>query len=352
MPGPYPGRVSTPSGTRLAFVGQAVYFAQCALDAPGGGLEPHFLDFRHDADPGPLRAALEELDPDVIVVFRPEILPRGLLDGLRALTVGWLTEPLPRDAGDGAAHPDLAARLGYLRAADAENFDRVVSFDPLVAATADAVLPVWRSIPLPVADSLFADVVPVRGRPQALFVGRSSMHREEFLGPVKHDFDVLHLAHGATGERLRELLARADVALNLHNEAYPTFENRVPLHLAAGHLVLSEPLSPSHGLQPGIDYLEAATPWALWRLMRDVDALPDAFRAVRVHGRRAAERFRASRVYGRLVADLEADVGAFGSPRQNGRRSTISSSRGADASRSEASSVPAPGHSIPTAGSS
>jgi hypothetical protein len=36
---------------------------------------------------------------------------------------------------------------------------------------------------------------------------------------------------------------------------------------------------------------------------------------VRVRGRRKAEQFRASRVYPRLVADLLADVRAFGSPR-------------------------------------
>ena len=35
--------------------------------------------------------------------------------------------------------------------------------------------------------------------------------------------------------------------------------------------------------------------------------------AVRVRGRRKAEQFRASRVYPRLVADLLADVRAFGS---------------------------------------
>jgi hypothetical protein len=186
-----------------------------------------------------------------------------------------------------------------------------------MATSADALLPVWRSLPLPVADALFADVRPVTGRPQALFIGRSSAHREEFLGPIKHDFDVLHVAHGVTGERLQALLDETDVAINLHNEPYPTFENRVALHLACGHLVISEPLSPRHGLQPGIDHLEAVTPWGLWRLVGDVDAHPDAFRSIRLAGRRAAERFRASHVYPRLITDLLADVAAFGPGRRS-----------------------------------
>ena len=56
-----------------------------------------------------------------------------------------------------------------------------------------------------------------------------------------------------------------DVAINVHNEPYPSFENRVCLHLAAGHLVLSEPLSPTHGLEPGIDYVEFHRPQQLAR---------------------------------------------------------------------------------------
>ncbi len=285
---------------RLAFVGQRVFFELCSLEEPAGDLEPTFLDFRHDADPGPLRAALEDLDPDVIWVWRPEIIPPGLLHGLRAQRVGYLTEPLPRP-GDEAPHPDLAQRLDYLRATDPTNFDRIVSFDPLIVPTVQQHMNVWRSLPIPVADRVYQ---PRGGTNGAVFVGRSTNHREEFLGPVKHDFDVVHIAHGFTGERLIGLLRDASVVINLHNEPYPTFENRVPTALAAGALVVSEPLSPTHGLVPGADYVEVSTPWDLWRILAEARSAPRAFAATRAAGRRAAERFRASRVFPRLVADL------------------------------------------------
>ena len=55
----------------------------------------------------------------------------------------------------------------------------------------------------------------------------------------------MHIGHGLFGARLERFLPRADVQLNLHNNPYPTFENRVCLALAAGHLVISEPLSPA-----------------------------------------------------------------------------------------------------------
>lgn len=83
------------SPLRLAFFGQGVYFRQCALALPCGGLEPAFRDFRAAARPGPLLGALKTLDPDVVVVFRPEIIPPGLFARLNAVTIGYLSEPLP-----------------------------------------------------------------------------------------------------------------------------------------------------------------------------------------------------------------------------------------------------------------
>lgn len=298
---------------RVAFVGQRLFFEQCALHRPVDGLVPSFVDFREGASPRLLRRALDELDPDVAFVFRPDVVPPGTFAGLRARTLGYLTEPLPRPGGNGARpHRDLAARLVQLHDTDPANFDRIASFDPLIAPTADAVAPIWRSFPIPVADEHYADVRRAGARPRALFVGRSTQHRERFLFGVKHTYDVLHVAHGATGERLRAFMRSADVAINLHNEPYPTFENRVALHLAAGHLVVSEPLSPRHGLEPGVELLEAGTPDVLLRVLGEVLADIDAFRGIRLAGRRAAERFRASRVFPRIVRDLLADVRIHG----------------------------------------
>ena len=51
------------------------------------------------------------------------------------------------------------------------------------------------------------------------------------------------------------------------------------------------------------------------RVLRDA---PATFHGVRLRGRRKAELYRASRVYPRLLADLDADLRAFGSPRAQG----------------------------------
>ena len=291
-----------------------MYFAYCAQESPGGGVLPGFVDFRAGADAGAMLAALKRFRPDVVVVFRPEIIPPGAFDGIDALTVGFLTEPIPRNSGE--PHPDLERRLDDLRAVDPSNFDRIVSFDPLVATTAARIVPVWRSLPLPVADRFFLEPRERRMTPSILFTGRSTPHREAFLGSAKHFYDVIHLVHGVTDDRLIEFLGEVDVGLNLHNEPYPSFENRVCVYTAAGLVVVTEPLSPTNGLEPGIDYLEVRTPDELMSALFDLKRDIHAYRRVRVRGRAKAERFRASRVYPELVADLLRDVAAYGSARR------------------------------------
>jgi hypothetical protein len=305
---------------RVAFVGQGVYFAQCSLEQPADGVNPTFFDFRAMAPPEPLIAKLQELDPDVVLVFRPEILPEGLFHSLRAVRIGYLTEPLPR--GRDSNHPDLLSRMRDLEAVDPENFDRIVSFDPLIADTARSVLPVWRSLAIPVADSLFMQTPARAYPPRLLFIGRSTEHREELLAPVKQNHPIVHIGHGLYGERLVRFLERADVQLNLHNNPYPSFENRVCTALAAGHLVISEPLSPRHGLEPDVHYLEVETPQQLLAVVDELMADPDAFLDVQRTGRAQAESFRASRVYPQLLREALEDVRSSWSSRTPARPPT------------------------------
>lgn len=313
-----PDAETPPSGVdgrplRVAFVGQSVYFRHCAMERPASGIEPFFVDFRAAAPAGPLLDRLQQLDPDVVLVFRPEIVPEGLFRSLRAITIGYLTEPLPRTDSD---HPDLRERMWWLEQVDASNFDRIVSFDPLIAETAASVVPVWRSLPIPVADSLFMDVHERSRPPRLLFLGRSTEHREELLSPVKLAHPIVHIGHGLFGEQLRRFLGEADVQLNLHNNPYPSFENRVCIALAAGHLVVSEPLSPRHGLTPERDYLEVEDSAQLCAVVDRLMEEPGAWGDVQAAGRRAAEDFRASLVYPRMVREALAEIEQGGADRR------------------------------------
>jgi hypothetical protein len=311
--GPYaPPPAGVPA--RIAFVGQETYFRASALTSETPQVLPRFIDFRAGSDPYKMLEEVESFAPDVVIVFRPEVVPEGLFAGLRLPTLGFLTEPLPR--GRGKPHPDLEVRLAETRLIDRSNFDRIVSFDPLFVEAADPLAPVWRSVPLPVDDRFFMPVRPSSVPPKVMFIGRSTDHREYYLVEVKHRFDVVHMAHGVFGDRLLNLLRELDVGINLHNEPYPSFENRVCLPLAAGNLVLSESLSPTHGLEPGIDYVEIRDRDDLLRAVEQIHLYPDLYRRVRIRGRRKAEAFRASRVFPRLVHDLLLDLEVFGTDRQ------------------------------------
>ena len=304
-----------PLPSRVAFVGQGTYFEACSLGPGDHGLETQYLEYRAGGDTDRLVAALRAFDPGVIVAFRPEIVPPGALREIDAVTLGFLTEPIPRTSEGRMVHSDLNRRLWELEHVDAGNFDRVVSFDPHIAKTAGAVLDVWRSLPLPVADRFYRPVGTGPARPQALFVGHATAHREALLVAAKHNHDVMHVAFGAGAAELERLTGEHDIAINVHNNPYPSFENRVCLHLAAGHLVLSEPLSPLHGLEPGIDFVPFTSGGQLDDALRALRRNPDVWRSVRVRGRRKAEQYRASRVYPRLIGDLMLDLQAFGSPR-------------------------------------
>ena len=293
----------------MAFVGQRTYFEACALDGPTAGIEWVFVDFRAGADAVAARDELRMFGPDVVVVFRPELIPDALLTDESYVTVGFLTEPLPRR--NGKNHADLSLRLAQFGAIDRDNFDVLVAFDPFIIESAAAFAPVWRAMPLPVADGFFADPRPLRRSTKALFVGRSTRHREQLLAPAKHDHDVLHVAHGVDAAAMKQLFAAHDIGINLHNQPYPTFENRVSLHLAAGHLLLSEPLSPTFGLESGIDFLPIDGPGSILTALAEVEVSPDLYFRMRVRGRMKAEMFRASRLYPMLLGDLVRELRSY-----------------------------------------
>jgi hypothetical protein len=124
----------------------------------------------------------------------------------------------------------------------------------------------WRSIPLPVADDLFSHSL----RP-----------------PAEGD---------------------SAVAVNFDDESGPASMHRAFVALAQGQLLVSVPLLPSRGLEPGIDYVEAHTLDEVRAAVANATRAPAAFERTRLRGRRKAELFRASRVVARLVGDLLLDL--------------------------------------------
>jgi hypothetical protein len=281
---------------RVAFVGPRVWLEGCCPTAPARGLVPASFETMPSLDSERTRAAVDAFRPGIAVVFDPVSVPVEVLHTLPGVTLGVLV--------GGAPEEDAASTVDCL--------DRLVSFYPALTGTRVGAGEVWRAIPPPVSDPYYREVRPLHRAPRAMSIGRASEHREAMLISAKHHHDLLQVIHGVSGEMLGELLAECNVGVYVAPEPGGGFGQQVGLHLAAGHLLMSEELAPRHGLERNIDYLHFDSPdglaWVLDRLGR----FPEMHYRIRVRGRLKAEQYRASRVFARLAHDLLADVAAFG----------------------------------------
>ena len=299
---------------RVAFVGRSVEHRPWALSAPAGDVDPVFVDVRATTPPDELLARVRDAAPDVVVVLAPDLVPAGLVEELAALTVAVVTDELPAfyetDVWHGEHDADALLERTRIPQLPLAGYDRVIATDPLIANATS--IDVWRSAPLPVDDTLFADELPPFRTLAPLFVGESTVFREQWLVDAKHHYELSHYAYGLEGDALREVLATHNVGVAVRREeGLATFAPTAALHLAAGHLLITEPLRPTRGLEPGLDHLTVAHKGELMHVLYQCAKRPAAFDYVRRRGRIRAEELRASRVWPRLVADLRADVAAF-----------------------------------------
>jgi len=298
----------------VVLVGQPDYFEIChpGIDLDWGLIS--FLPFSSGGNETQLRYDLLELQPDVVIVYKPEMLQSNCLEGVNAARIGWFTEPVTRTDkasvaqnhatrqrwGEGIARDsnDLQRRLDNAKGVVKENYDIFVSFDPLTLPALNEFVSVEHAFPLPVGDRTFCTTPETFStRPRRLtFIGRSTPYRDQFLLPILHEYDPLYICHGLHGNDLDYVMANTGIGLNLHNDHYPNFENRVPIHLARGHLVISEPLSPSHGLEPGQDFVEITSPDELAAVLNNIWDDPEPFRLIAIRGREKAEYFRSSNI--------------------------------------------------------
>lgn len=308
----------------ILLIGQPAFFKVCDPGVPLEWGKVTFLPFTAGENELDLRKKLVALNPDIVCVFKPECLTTNCLEAIDAVRVGWFTEPVPRSQGVSQPQPDrprpvwssnrdsnasdLERRLDNARRVIQQNYDHYITFDPLTSGVLSAFVEIWRAIPLPVSDKLFcSEPETFSANPlNTAFIGRPTPHRDRFLNQILHDFDPLWISHGLHGENLAMVLRQTGVGVNLHNLAYPNFENRVSIHLAAGHLVISEPLVPSHGLEAGHDFVEVTSPSDLVKVLSEVREDPGRFALNAIRGREKAEYFRASAVLRQLVDLLRA----------------------------------------------
>jgi GT2 family glycosyltransferase len=258
-----PGHQSRFEGP-LVFAAQPEYYRSTYFDLVETGR--HFEFPFTSADPGALEFLPDfarEKGAKTCIVYRPEwfIPHRDAFDELRArgiAVVGYSSEPVPH-GWQGPVHPDQMRRLESLKRALELDYDLIIHYDR-------SSLELLRGIgfqrlianPLPVSRKLFYP----EERPKdfdVCFLGKSTPYREQMLLPLKMRFNTVHVAHGLRDEDARDLMNRSRLVLNLHNENYLNFENRVVQALFCRRPVVSEPLS-GDLLRAHDDYVPVSSP--------------------------------------------------------------------------------------------
>lgn len=290
---------------KIAFIGQPEYFRFC-YESDLSDHEVREFPFTF----GMRDEQLEDLasfNADVNFFFRGEFFPATLLARLQGLKIALSSEPFPRHL-DGKL---VFTRDSWQRYFDfrmrmrSQPFDYVFHYD---AASLEFMredgLQLSGSFPFPVATDTYVELEREK-KWDLFFIGRSTTHREQHFGPLKHHHHFMHICHGVYGPPLLEYISAAKINLNIHAEPEISWEPRMQMLLAAGAFVISEPLTPNPYLRPGVDYVEIRSPGELYEKVQHYLQHEGERCAIAASGRaRVKEVLCGKRNFLALVADL------------------------------------------------
>jgi len=156
----------------------------------------------------------------------------------------------------------------------------------------------WLSgaFPFPVATGLYAPSDSTEKKWDLFFIGRSSVHREQHFGPLKHRYHFLHIAHGIWSTPLIDYIHNASICLNIHAEPEISWEPRLQMLIASGAFVISEKITPNPLLRPNRDFIEITSPQHLHEAVDHYLAHPEERHAIAVSGRQRVQETLETRI--------------------------------------------------------
>lgn len=135
-----------------------------------------------------------------------------------------------------------------------------------------------------------------------------SPHSALFFRQLEHKL-LTSVDDNAHGEGLVRALKKFSLGLSIGASVQRGFPYEAAVHLAAGHALLSDRLEPLHGLEPGIDYFEFASPEEVFHIVSYLERSPQALHLMQHRGHSKAEYFRASLVWPNIVEALSDGAG-------------------------------------------
>jgi len=239
---------------------------------------------------------LVEFDADINIFFRGEIVPQTVLESLSGIRVNLSSEPFPKiiDRAVKYTQDSLDRFEFFLRIFD-RSYDYIFHYDEVSKNFFEAQgIELSGYFPFPVATELIKPATTEK-KWDLFFSGRSTPHRDKFFGPLKRDFNFLHINHGVVGADLLDFIHKSKISVNIHAENELSWEPRTQFLVAAGSLLVSEPLSPTSSFRPGIDFIEINDPWGMYETCRNILANYDAYRHIAESGRKRVEMALSSR---------------------------------------------------------
>lgn len=242
---------------KIAFISQPEYFRFIYEHDLDDIFEVREFPFHFNMSPNEFNDLIK-FDADYNIFFRGEFFPDEVLNKLKGLKIALSSEPFPRKInGKWEQTHDSVKRYEQFKIIKNKKFDYVFHYDasslPLFEMDG---LKISGEFVFPVARKTYKASKNKGEKWDFFFVGRSTNHREDLFGHLKHHYNFLHIAHGIWGPDLVEYMNQSKICLNVHAENEISWEPRMQMMLAAGAFVMSEKITPNKYLRPGIDYVE------------------------------------------------------------------------------------------------
>ncbi len=239
---------------------------------------------------------LIDFNADINIFFRGELVPVDVLNMLNGINVNLSSEPFPKIINRSLIYTeDSLNRFKFFLRIFERPFDYIFHYDEISKTFFEKQgIELSGYFPFPVATEV---IKPARLQKKwdIFFSGRSTPHRDDYFGPLKRDFNFLHINHGVVGPDLLEFIHKCKIAVNIHAENEISWEPRTQFLMAAGALLVSEPLSQTCPLQPGVDYIEVKDQFEMYNICQKILHNYDDFTCIAENGRKRIETELSSR---------------------------------------------------------
>jgi hypothetical protein len=185
-------------------------------------------------------------NPDISLLYRPELYPRQILQAIPGMKIGYSTEPLPKYInGKIVRTGETKVRERMYRYLQFNEFHELFHYD--INSKSYIEERGWRFSGyrhIPINTDWFNPFYNGKKLWDVVFIGKATDRRNAIMDFLRmsHDVSFLWVAHGVSGYHLSRIFKKSRCVLNIHADDTINFEPRIYLAAACGIPVVSEPV--------------------------------------------------------------------------------------------------------------